>query len=269
MKKIIVLVILLCLGGLLFAQNNFIDVGIGFQYGLAKVVDDGKTVREIFEPGLLGTVRFYLGTFGLFGRIGLLFPSKVTEGALTLDYNSYNYILFANAGLGATFKMPLGDKFAFVLDIGMSIDDLFYGGSFTDTVDASWTVKIENLGYTYSGGHRFENVKMKDKYNDWGFGILGNAAIRFKFTDMISLELGVAASFDFVRYRSYRFVADFSKASANGSFNQDYIKTAVEATFPADKIDSSGLEVTMESDGDFKIFKQFTFIPSISVVISF
>ena len=268
MKKILVLAILLCLGGLLFAQNDStIDLGIGFQYGLAKVFDDGKTIREIYEPGLLGTIRFNLGTVGLFGRVGLLFPSKVTEGGLTLDYSSYDYILFANAGLGATFKMPINSRLAFILDIGMSINDLFYGGSYTDTIDASWTIKIENLGQTYHYGNTFYNVKMRDKYNDWAFGILGNVALRFKMTDMISLELGAAVSYDFLRYRSYKFVADFSQATVNGYSIPATNGTYLTDTFAGGALD--GDELTLESDGNFSIIKQFTFIPSISVVFSF
>ena len=267
MKKVMLLIVFLCLGSVLFAQ--LMDVGIGFQYGFARVVDDGETLRNIYEPGLIGTVRLAPGPVGFFGRIGLLFPSKVIEGNLRLDHNSYNYILFANAALGATLKTPLGDHFAFIFDLGLSINDLFYGGSFTDTVDASWKIKVENMGATYRGGFIFNNVKMKDKYNDWAFGIFGNAAIRFKFTSSISLEFGVAASFDFLRYRSYKFVADFSNASANGSYNSSTVESAIESTFPKDKIDSSGLKVTLESDGNFNVFKQFTFIPSISIVVSF
>ena len=261
MKKILVLLVFLCLGSILFAQaGGGIDIGIGFQYGLARVFDDGVTLREINEPGLLGTFRMMSGPIGLFGRVGLLFPSKVTEGELTLTYSEYDYILFANAGLGASFKAPLSDRFAFVFDLGLSINDLFYGGSFTDTIDASWKIKIENLGTSYSGGGRYENVRMKDKYNDWAFGVLGNAAMRFKFTNMVSLELGAAASFDFLRYRSYKFIADFSSATIHGNHPN--------TVFPSDKYDSATDELTLESNGKFSIFKQFTFIPSISVIFS-
>ena len=265
MKKFVFLIIFLCLGSLLFAQyGSGVDLGIGFQYGLARVFDDGITLREIKEPGILGTVRMMPGPIGFFGRIGLLFPSSVTEGGLTLTYSEYNYILLANAGFGASFNTPIGDRFVFIVDAGISINNLFYGGSFTDTVDASWRIKIENLGQTYTGGRVFRNVQMKDRYNDWAFGVLGNAAIRFRFTDMVSLELGTAASFDFLRYRSYRFIADFRYATVNGL---PATEADVRGTFPGDRVD--GMEVTLESQGYLNVFKQFTFIPSISVVFSF
>jgi len=265
MKKIIVLLIFICLGGGLFAQMG-IDLGLGFEYGTARVIDDGTTVRKLTEPGAVITFRFVPNTVGFFGRLGLLFPSKVTEGGVTLTYSKYDYILFVNSGLGASFKVPINDRFVFFVDAGMSINDLFYGSSFKDTIDASWKIKIENLGTTYSGGHIFKNVDMKEKYNDWAFGLLGNVAMRFRFTSNLSLELGLAASFDFVRYRSYRFVADFTNATMDNTGTHP-TTADLQGSFPADKI--NGTELHLESNGKFSIFKQFTFIPSLSILYSF
>ena len=270
MKKVLILVLLISMGGLVFAQDTTIDIGIGFQYGLAKVFEDGKTVRDIMNPGVLATFRFNPGSIGGFGRIGLLFPSKVKEGEVTIAYPDYDYILFVNGALGVTFKQPIGDKLGFIIDAGISINDLTYSGSFKDNIDASWSVKIENLGTTYSGGHKFTNVTMKESNNDFAIGLIINPALRFSFNRNVSMEFGAAISYDFLRYRSYKFYADFRHAGLDGDAgpSADSMKSAVAATFPADKV-TGDQEITLETDGKWSIVQQFTIIPSISVIFSF
>ena len=269
MKKLLLVMVFIGCGGLIFAQNS-IDLSLGFQYGTAGVYDQGETLRKINEPGVLFTLRIVPQTIGFFGHIGLLFPSKVTEGDTTLSYNEYNYILFLNSALGVGFKVPINERLAFHLDTGLSINDLLYGGSFTDTIDASWTIKLENLGTTYSGGHVYKNIKMKESYNDVAFGILANAALRFSFTPKFFFVVGTAASFDFLRYRSYEFYADFTSGDSNW---QDWALS----DFPHDKLtiknkgdtpNEKATKLTLNSNGQFNVFKQFTFIPSISIGLS-
>ena len=266
MKKIIIVIVFLCLGSMLYAKDE-VDLGIGFQYGLAMVFDDGEIQRDIMEPGLLATFRATYDMFGFFGRFGLLFPCKVSEGNFSVDYNNYDYILFANSGFGAAIKIPLDKRFALIFDIGLSINDLFYGGSYKDNIDATWKIKIENMGSPFylTGGDYFTNVSMKDKYNDWAFGVLGNAAVRFRFSDLVSLEFGIAGTFDFLRYRSYRFIADFTFAHSSiyWYITEDYLK----AVFPGAIV--NGKQVTLGSNGKFNTFKQFTVIPSLCVFFSF
>jgi hypothetical protein len=257
MKKIFVMVLLLGAGGMLFAQMG-LGLGLGFQYGMARVSDNGETLRKIVEPGVLLTVRFVPNTIGAFGRIGLLFPSKVDEGDLSLTYSQFRYILFINGALGVSFKVPLNDRFSFIFDAGASINDLLYGGSYTEDIDGSWEIKLDNIGQTYKGGHVFKDVKMSEVYNDVAIGLLGNAALRFNFTRSIYMELGAAASFDFLRFKSYKFSADLSDDWAE----------AVK-TFPADKLDASSKKLILENDMDFSVFKQFTIIPSISIGFTF
>jgi len=266
MKKILVLALFICLGSQIFAQDDStMGISLGFQYGTAQVFDGG-VVRRISEPGVLVTFRLLPGSVGFFGRLGVLFPSKVTEGSLTLDYGQYDYIVFINAALGASFKVPMNDKFMFIVDAGLSINDLLYGGSFRDNIYASWSVFIQQLGAYYKGGHDFINVKMNHRYNDFAFGILGNVAARYNFNRNFYVELGLAASFDFLRYRSYKFTAEFEK---------DADKTAAVTVFPADKLEFNKDDPTkadrliLESTGKFNVFKQFTFIPSLSVGFSF
>jgi len=264
MKKILILALFICLGSHIFAQ----ELSLGFQYGTARVFDEGQTVRRITEPGLLLTFRLLPESVGFFGRIGLLFPSRVSEGPLTLSYDQYNYIVFLNAALGASFKVPMNDQFMFIIDAGMSINNLFYGGSFRDTIDASWSIFVQQLGTTISGGHTFNNIKMSHRYNDYAFGILANVAARYNFNRNFYMELGLAASFDFLRYRSYKFTAEFEK---------DADKYAAASTFPADKLEgltgtgssAKADRLVLESSGYFNVFKQFTFIPSLSVGYSF
>lgn len=257
MKKILILAVCICLGSRIFAQS-FVDLSLGFQYGTARVTDDGETLRKITEPGVVATFRLIPGGIGFFGRAGLLFPSKVTEGEITLTHNNYDYILFINGGLGASVKVPLSDRFFLVIDVGMSINDLLYGGSYKENITSSWEAKLGNLGQTYKVTATFRDVKMRETYNDVAIGILGNVAGRFNFTKNLYLELGVAASFDFLRFKSYSFSADFS-----GSPD----KSSAQSVFPAQLWD--GDRVVFEEDMDFSIFKQFTFIPSISIGFSF
>jgi len=261
MKKFLMLAVFICLGSRIFAQ--FLDTSLGFQYGTARVVDGGETLRKISEPGVVLTVRAVPDSIGLFGRIGLLFPFKVTEGGATLTYDNYNHILFINGALGPSFKAPLTDRLAFFFDAGLSINDLMYGGSYKDTIDASWQIKLENLGTTFSGGGVYRNVEMKESYNDIAFGIMGNAAMRFNFTQSIYLELGVAASFDFLRSRSYEFSADFSKLS------NAQRKSAAD-NIPGIEKDEDGYatKLVLKSDSKSNVFKQWTFIPSLSVGVS-
>jgi hypothetical protein len=257
MRKIFILVLFFTgFGGFLFGQ---VSAGLGFQYGTARVFDKGETLREITEPGVLLTVRFIPATAGVFGRIGMLFPSEVTEGDLTFSYSHYDYILFFNGAFGASFQVPLNSRFSFIFDAGISINDLFYGGSYTETIDTRWTIKLENIGQTYTGGREFKNVKMRETYNDINFGLLGNAAMRFHFTKSVFLELGAAASFDFLRLRTYKFAADFSSVKAT------YPDWADD--FPNGKVE--GDKLILDSSSKFSVFKQFTFIPSISVGMSF
>ena len=269
MKNIIFLVILICLCNIVFAQNG-LDLSLGFQYGTARVKDNGETLRKITEPGVVLTLRMVPDAIGLFTHVGLLFPSKVTEGDVTLSYSNYNYILFLNGAIGVGFKMPINERLDFHLDAGISINDLLYGGSFKDTIDASWTIKLENLGTTYSGGHKYENIKMKESYNDVSFGILGNMALKLKFTRSLFMMAGMAASFDFLRMRSYKFYADFTSLPleyqkyALGDFPHDKLKIADEG-----KANERATELTLESDNQGSVFKQFTFIPSISIGFSF
>ncbi|MCL1927587.1 MAG: hypothetical protein FWG07_02195 [Treponema sp.] len=266
MKKILILVILISMGGLVFAQDSFIDVGVGFQYGLAKVFEDGTTIRDIMNPGLVATFRMNPGAIGFFGRIGLLFPSKVKEGDLTVAYPDYDYILFVNGGLGVTFKQPIGDKMGFIIDAGVSINDLTYGGSFKDNIDTRWSIKIEQLGQTYSGGQYFKNVSMKETYNDFAIGLIINPALRFSFSQNISMELGMAVSYDFLRYRSYKFHADFTHSTLDETGNKPS-SDVIQNNFPAGKLE--GDKLILESDGKWSIVQQFTFIPSLSVIFSF
>ena len=268
MKKFLVLAVFLCLGSLAFAQMGM-DVSLGFQYGTARITEDGVTRREITEPGVLATFRMAPNNIGFFGRMGLLFPTKVTEGNLTLTYRNLDYILFMNMAFGASFKAPLTSQLTFVFDGGISLNDMMYGGSYRDTIDASWKIKIENMGspIEMSGGEKFTNVRMKDSYNDFGIGVFGNAAMRFNFTQSFYLELGAAASFDFLRLRTYKFSADFSQSKKSNGL--DFNPGDLNAVFPADKIDSSGTSITLGKTNDWNVFKQITFIPSISVGYSF
>ncbi|MDR2663690.1 MAG: hypothetical protein LBC31_11905 [Treponema sp.] len=257
MKKILIIALFLSAGGMVFGQLG-LSLDLGFQYGMARVADNGETLRQIVEPGVLLTVRFVPNTIGAFGRIGLLFPSKVDEGDLTLSYSQFKYILFINGGLGVSFKVPLNERFSFIFDAGASINDLLYGGSYTEDIDGSWEIKLDNIGQTYKGGHVFKNVKMSEVYNDVAVGLLGNAAIRFNFTPSIHLELAAAASFDFLRFKSYKFSADLSN---------DWEEA--KKTFPAEKLDESSKKLILEKDMDFSVFKQFTIIPSISIGFTF
>jgi hypothetical protein len=251
MKKILVLTVLVGLGGLVFAQTGM-DFGIGYQYGTAKIFEKSEIRREITEPGLLLNFRTATGTFGYFFRFGALFPSSVTEGKLTLDYGSYDYIFFLNIAVGPSFSLPLGDRFEVTLDLGLSLNDLCYGGSYTDDITTSWAIKIGNLGSSYWGTTTIHGARMEETYNDMGIGVLGNLAIRFFFTRTIFLELGAAASFDFLRIRSFEFSADV------GSANTGH--------FPSDAIDPNDHDkIILEEDFKFDVFKQFTFIPSIIV----
>ena len=268
MKKIILLPLLICISSLVFAQFP-LDLGLGFQYGTARVFYQGETTREITEPGVVFNLRVVPDTIGFFGHIGLLFPSSVTFGGTTLTYNDYDYILFLNSAMGVSFKAPLNDRLGFFFDAGISINNMFYGGSFKDTIDASWTIKLENLGTTYTGGHKYENIKMKESYNDVSFGILGSPGMRFYFTRTVFFELGAAVSFDFLRVRSYKFYADFTSGRSEW---QDWAL----ADFPHDKLEieeEHGVEkakkLILDSNSQGSTFKQFTFIPRLSVGISF
>ena len=271
MKKILLLTFFICLSSLIFAQNT-VGLGLGYQHGTARVYDQGETLRKITEPGVVLTLRGVPQAVGFFGRIGLLFPSSVTEGDITLSYDNYKYIFFLNSAMGASFKVPLNKQFSFFLDAGISINDLLYGGSFKDTINASWTIKLENLGTTYSGGHVYNKIKMKESYNDVSFGIMGNAAMRFNITPTLYLELGAAASFDFLRIRSYKFYADFT----SGPSGSNWEKWAL-SDFPHDKLKivdegkttERATQLILESDNEGSVFKQFTFIPSITVGVSF
>jgi hypothetical protein len=262
MKKVLIFALLIGVGLSLFGQDGGVELGLGFQYGTARVFDKSTTMREITEPGVLLTLRFVPGPIGLFARLGALFPSEVIEGDLTLNYEEYNYILFINGALGPTFNVPLG-SFAFIFDVGLSINDLLYGGSYRDTIDARWSIKLENLGTTYSGGHTYENIKMNEVYNDVAIGIFGNAVLRFSFTRNVYLELAAAASFDFLRFLNYSFSADLTGNAA--------WPAQAKADFPADKLDDpdNPTKLILESDSVFKVFKQYTFVPSLSVGFRF
>jgi hypothetical protein len=258
MKKVLVFALLIGAGSFLFGQDGGMELGLGFQYGRAQVFGKNVTMREITEPGILLTLRLAPGPIGFFARLGALFPSEVTEGGLTLTYDEYDYILFLNGALGPSFSVPLG-SFAFIFDVGLSINDLLYGGSYRDTINARWSIKLENLGTTFKGGHTYENIRMSEVYNDVAIGIFGNAVLRFSFTPSVYLELAGAASFDFLRFINYSFSADLTGNSAW----PDQAKN----DFPADKLDNPNnpTKLILESDSAFKIFKQFTFVPSISV----
>ncbi|MDR2072250.1 MAG: hypothetical protein LBP60_02305 [Spirochaetaceae bacterium] len=263
MRKSLVFALFMGLGSFLFGQTGGgLSLGLGFQYGTARVFDKGDTLREIVEPGLLVNLRFIPGSLGFFARLGVLFPSDVTEGDLNLSHDEYDYILFLNGALGPAFSVPLNDRFIFIFDLGLSINDLLYGGSYTSDIDATWEIKFNNMGQTYiqKGGRVFNNVKMKEVYNDMAFGLMGNAALRFKFTRNVYIELGVAASFDFLRLRIYKFAADFTGQPSDWADD-----------FPNGKLDNPAdpRELILESDSKFGVFKQFTFIPSISVGFSF
>jgi hypothetical protein len=198
------------------------------------------------------------GPIGFFGRFGMLFPSQVTEGKLTLSYAQYDYILFFNAGGGVSAGTRLNNMFSLIFDVGLSINNLFYGGSYTENIDSRWEIKLENIGKTYTGGNNFKDVKMSESYNDMGIGLLGNAALRFNFTRNVFLELGIAASFDFMRFRSFEFSAQFKE----NDWGQ------AKENFPDAKVDNKNRKVIFEENSKFSIFKQFTFIPSLSIGFS-
>ena len=271
MKKIIPLAFFICTVSLIHAQNSP-GVGIGFQYGTARVFDNGETLRKITEPGIRLSIRSVPAVVGIFGHIGLLFPFKVTEGDVTLSYGDYKYIFFLNSAMGASFKIPINDRFSFFIDAGISINDLLYGGSFKDTIDASWTIKLENLGTTYKGGYKFENIKMKERYNDVSFGIAGNAAMRINFSTKVFFEIVSTVSLDFLRLRKYKFSADFT----SGPYGSNWEKEALNV-FPRDKlkivdentVNERATELILESDCRLTVFKQFTFIPGVCVGFSF
>lgn len=256
--------------GLAFSQDTA-EASFGFQYGRAKVVDDGVKLRQISEPGVLLTLRMVPNTVGIFAHAGLLFPTKVTEGSVSLTYDNYKYILFMNTAVGASFKVPISNEMAVYIDAGMGINDLMYGGSFRDTLDASWTIKLDNLGTTYSGGAVFKNIQMKESYNDLTFGIVGNVALRLNFSSNAFIVLGTAVSYDFWRYRSYEFYADFTSGPTSWG------KEALD-TFPHDKLtivnkddplNVRATKLTLSSNGEGTRIKQFTFMPSISIGLKF
>jgi hypothetical protein len=256
---LLVLIIGICLCQGLFGQRGR-DLSLGFQYGTARVNNNGKTIREINEPGVLVNFHMMPGTVGFFGRLGLLFPSQVSEGKLTLSYDQYDYILFLNSGLGASVGTKLNNEFSLIIDLGLSINNLFYGGSYTESIDTSWEYKLENIGKTYSGGYHFTNVKMSESYNDMGIGLLGNAALRFNFTRNAFLELGLAASFDFMRFKSFEFAASFRPG-------KDWEEA--KANFTDNIVDEKNRKVVFEEKSKFSIFKQYTFIPSLNVGFRF
>jgi hypothetical protein len=261
MRKMVVLALLLGFDGFLSGQS--IGASLGFQYGTAQVTENRETRRKVTEPGILLTLRFVPATVGAFGRLGMLFPSEVTEGDLTLSYSQYDYILFFNGAFGASFYVPINNRLSFFFDAGLSINDLCYGGSYKDTITASWNIKLGNMGGGYSGTTTYSNIPMKESYNDVAFGILGNAALRFNFTQRVFLELGVAASFDFLRLRTYKFAADFSAYPNTGG-------SAWQNNFPGGKYDDPAdpHQLILDSNSKWGVFKQFTFIPSISVGMS-
>jgi hypothetical protein len=256
-------------GGLLFAQGTM-DLALGFQYGTARVVDNGKTVREITEPGILLTFRWIPENMGAFGRLGFLIPSEIKQGDLIISSDKYDYILFMNLGGGFSYAMPITDKLSFLMDVGLSINDLMYGGSYKDNIDARWEIKIEQLGQTLSGGNKFTNVDMKESYNDMAMGIMINPAMRFRFSPHFFMELGVAASFDLFRFRSYEFKANFDHCEINdiGWAPSETNRAKVRETFPKGKLNDND-ELILDSDEKFTVFKQFTFIPSLSFGFSF
>ena len=269
MKKILALIFVISLGSQVFAQNMGIDLSLGFQYGTVRVTDGGTTQRKINEPGVLLTFRFVPDTIGLFVRAGLLFPPQILEGDQTLNYSKLNYMLFFNGGAGASFKVPINDRFSFIGDVGMSINDLFYGGTYRETIDAKWEAELVHIGVTYGGGHVFENVKMSERYNDWAIGLLANLAMRFNFTQRVYMELGAAVSFDFLRFQSYKFTANFRECIVGGSAISEAQWAYAKDIFPHARVDESAKEVIFEKTMDFSIFKQLTFIPSLSVGFSF
>ena len=209
---------------------------------------------------------------GYFSRVGLLFPPSVTEGSLTLDYSNYNFILFYNIGFGASFTVPFDKIFSLIADLGLSINDLNYGGSYRDTIDATWQGKFETMDTVYYQwkGHVYENIKIKERYNDTAIGILGNVGLNMRLAPNISLQLAVAVSYDFVRIRSYRFFADFESGYykwpewALGDFPASHL-TILEDEYG----DEYATELILESDSKLSAFKQFTFLPSISITFSY
>jgi len=284
MKKLIILLLVLCLGVPVFAQQ--MDLGLGFQYGTARIFDSGENLREISEPGFVLTFRMVPETIGFFARAGLLFPSEVTETVwvkrvpgeveegykeFTISNKEYDYVLFLNAALGASLRAPISNQLNFLIDVGLSINNLFYnlsrGGH---TIDASWQVRIEQTGQTYKGGNDFRNVTLRDNYSDLAMGLFANPALRFNFTPNIFLELGVAASFDFLRFKSWSFEADFKNATI-GPGGSPVQTTHLEESFPHYMVENNNnpMRVEFESTSDFSMFKQFTFIPSLSVGYSF
>ncbi|MDR2701143.1 MAG: hypothetical protein LBB72_01770 [Spirochaetaceae bacterium] len=256
-RFLIVLIIGICLCQGLFGQSGM-GLSLGFQYGTAQIIENKNTLREITEPGLLINFRMTPGPIGFFGRFGMLFPSQVTEGKLTLSYDQYDYILFFNAGGGVTAGTRLNNMFSLVFDIGLSINNLLYGGYYTENIDTRWEIKLENIGKTYTGGYAFKDVKMSESYNDVGIGLLGNAALRFNFTSNVFLELGIAASFDFMRFKSFEFSAQFKETEWG----------MAKENFPDAKVDEKNRKVIFEENSKFSIFKQFTFIPSLSIGFS-
>jgi hypothetical protein len=263
--------VLISIGGLAFAQDSSMEIGAGFQYGLASLKDeDGKTVRKIQVPGALGTFRYFMGDIGFFGRFGVLLPPSVTEGELKLDWDHYDYILFFNGGLGVSFKMPVSNQFELVFDVGMGINDLTYQSSGYDNIMAAWEVKIEQLGITYSGGTNFYNVKMNETYNDFSFCLLDNVAFLMNFNRNISLELGVAVGYDFLRRKTYNFSADFKEAytSPDKSVASKVTPDDISSVFVDALVDDTkNYKVNFEeSKGKMTLGRQLTFIPSLSVI---
>lgn len=269
MKKLIFVVILCAvLGGAAFGQvlGGALDVSLGFQYGLVNTWNNaGGVARSLLEPGFVLGVRFNPGMVGFFGRVGLLLPMELKEGDRTLTYDQYQYILFVNGALGATFKAIDTPRIALIIDAGVSINDLVYGFATTGTIDTSWKVTVENgMGQTLNlaGGEKFDNVKMDSTWNDVGVGLLANLAFRFKFNSLVYMELGGAVSFDFLRWKTYKFSATFP------STNLDKVKNA----FPAAMVEqnaSGTITATFDETNVFSMFRQFSFVPSLSVGFTF
>ena len=265
MKKNLFLLAFICLGSLLFAQRSM-DLGVGFQYGFTKIFDNGVTLREINEPGILGTFRYYSGNVGFFTRFGSLFPVSVTEGSVTLSHDDFDKILFLNIGFGPSFKIPMGDRFALSIDIGMSINDLTNSLSYRDDLDAVRTANV------------YKNIKIVESYNDFALGVMGNAGLRFRFNRNVSLEIAGAVSYDFYRNKTYKKYADFMSGNSHWP---DY---AMEDFYSGNLTihtetwrDKWGFEhtrkyatsYTMESSSHHSRFHQLTIIPSVSIVWSF
>lgn len=280
MKKNLFFLVFVFLSAAIFALDSTTDLGLGFQYGFSRIFEGEATLREITEPGPVFSFRYGGKYMGFYTRFGMLFPDSVTEGSTTLDHTDNDRIMFTGTGFGPSFKIPMGKRFALVLDLGMNINNLGNGSSFRDTLDASWTGKLAGFGVTFSAGHIYDDIKLVESYNDFAIGVGGNAALRFRFNERVSLEIGASGSYDFWRIKTYRFSVDFT----SGDYRWPYWAMN---DFPREKLTISTEEIgwdywldepimreyatsmTLRSESKFSRFNHYTIMPNISIIVSF